>query len=71
MTWLVLQLDTSKMMITIPEGNMVGTMPGKLFHMVQCCLPARYFVNFMLATLRVCPVTGHVQLTQECQRDVE
>ena len=44
---------------------------GKLFHVSQCCLPARYFVNHVFTTPRDCPVTGHVQLTKEVQRDVE
>ena len=30
------------------------TLLGKLFHMVQCCPPACYFVNRMLSTLREC-----------------
>jgi hypothetical protein len=28
---------------------------GKLFHIAQCCKPARLFLSHMLATLRACP----------------
>ena len=43
---------------------------GKLFYMAQYCPTARIFVNRMLNTLRACPLTGSVSLSQGVQKDI-
>lgn len=43
---------------------------GKLFHIAQCCKPARLFVSRMLDTLREATPTGSVTLSEEFQKDV-
>jgi hypothetical protein len=43
---------------------------GKLFHVSQCVLPARKFLNRMLATLRKCPQVGRVLLDDDFRKDV-
>ena len=42
---------------------------GKLFYIAQCCPPARFFVNRVSDTLRACPLTGSVPLSQGFQKD--
>jgi hypothetical protein len=44
---------------------------GKLFHVAQVCKPARLFVGRMLATLRRCPPSGHIELDVDFRRDIE
>jgi len=44
---------------------------GKLFHLAQCCKPARLFVSRMLDTLRGSPTTGYVTISSEFQKDVQ
>ena len=46
------------------------TLLGKLFHVAQCCPPAHYFVNRMLATIRQCSLTGYIKLSTEFKKDL-
>ena len=43
---------------------------GKLLNISQCCVPARFFLNRMLATLRSCPLTGSTALHSEFIKDL-
>ena len=43
---------------------------GKLFHIAQCCKPARLFVARMLDTLRQAPARGYTELTTEFKSDL-
>ena len=43
----------------------------KLVHTAQCCPPDKFFINWILATLRDFPLIGQVQLIQEFQTDVQ
>ena len=43
---------------------------SKRFYVVQCCPLARVFINRMLDTLRTCPLTGLVPLSQGLQKDI-
>lgn len=44
---------------------------GKLFHIAQCCKPARLFVSRMLGTLRSAPQEGYVTLSTDFQKDIQ
>jgi len=44
---------------------------GKLFHIAQCCKPARLFVSRMLDTLRAAPATGHIPLDAAFKKDLD
>lgn len=43
---------------------------GKLFHIAQCCKPARLFLGRMLDTLRSAPTQGDVPLDADFQKDI-
>lgn len=44
---------------------------GKIFHIAQCCRPARLFVSRMLDTLRAAPLHGQAALDAEFKKDIE
>jgi hypothetical protein len=55
---------------TTATTSQLKSILGKLFHVAQCCKPARLFLGRMLATLREAPPSGHVQLDEDFRRDL-
>ena len=43
---------------------------GNLLNISQCCVPARFFLNHMLSTLRACPPTSSTVLSSEVGKDL-
>ena len=51
--------------------HQLRVIPGKLFHVSQCCEPARLFLNRMLATLIGCSIKEKVKLDTEFKKDIQ
>lgn len=69
------KLDDTLALLQMWKGKHTATrhqlqqLLGKLFHVAQCCKPARLFVQ-MLETLRSTPLQGTVPLNAEFKKDI-
>ena len=43
---------------------------GKLLNISQCCVPPRFFLNWMLSSIRACPPTCSTALSSENVKDL-